>query len=74
MRGLALVGLVALLSGCGPESAEEVAPTAEAEKTQQAPESWCRSYTTQQYCPKYVCSWYSDPAPGYCGLPATSAQ
>jgi hypothetical protein len=71
MRWIALVGLVGMLSGCGPESAEEQAP---AETTQQAPESWCRSYTTQQYCPKYYCSWYSYPAPGYCGLPAESAQ
>ena len=74
MRWLALVGLVGMLGGCGPETAEELAPAAEAETTQMATESWCRSYTTQQYCPKNVCAWYSYPAPGYCGLPATSVQ
>jgi hypothetical protein len=72
MRWFALVGLVGLLSGCGPETQEEQrAAEADATHTQLAPESWCRSYTTQQYCPKNVCVWYSYPAPGYCGLPAT---
>jgi len=69
MRLLALVGLLGLLSGCGA-GVEEAA--ADAERSQQASEAWCRSYTTQQYCPKYICAWYSYPAPGYCGLPAES--
>ncbi|MDY7225051.1 hypothetical protein [Hyalangium rubrum] len=78
MRLLALVGLVGLLSGCGAGVEETVAPeqapAAVDERTQQGPpESWCRSYTTQQYCPS-VCAWYSYPAPGYCSLKATSAQ
>jgi hypothetical protein len=71
MRWFALVGLVGLLSGCGPETEQERAAGADDTKTQMATESWCRSYTTQQVCPKYYCSWYSSPAPGYCGLPAT---
>jgi hypothetical protein len=69
MRWIALVGLVGLLSGCGPET-EEGAAQEEATKTQLAPESWCRSYTSEQLCPKTVCAWFSYPAPGYCGLPA----
>lgn len=79
MRLLALVGLVGLLSGCGAGVEEEVAapeqtPAAVEERTQQSPpESWCRSYTTQKYCPS-VCAWYSTPAPGYCGLKPTSLQ
>ena len=72
MRWFALVGLVGLLSGCGPESMDETAPGSETEKTQQGPsERWCNSYTTQQYCPS-VCAWYSYPEPGYCGLKASS--
>ncbi len=76
MRWFALVGLVGLLSGCGPESVDETAPApapaTEADKTQSGPpESWCRSYTTKALCPS-VCAWYSYPAPGYCGLPAES--
>lgn len=76
MRWFALVGLVGLLSGCGPESVDETtpapAPAVETEKTQSGPpESWCRSYKTQRYCPS-VCVWYSYPAPGYCGVAAES--
>jgi hypothetical protein len=74
MRLLALVGLVGLLSACGA-GVEETAPTpTDSQETAQMgpPESWCRSYTTQQYCPKDICAWYSYPAPGYCSLPAES--
>ncbi len=78
MRLLVLVGLVGVLGGCGmgvEEAGAEQAPVetgAPSEKTQMGPsESWCRSYTTQAVCPKYICAWYSYPAPGYCGLPAT---
>ncbi len=74
MRLLALVGLVGVLSACGPAVEEEsvAAPADSQETTQQGPsERWCNSYTTQQYCPS-VCAWYSSPAPGYCGLKATS--
>jgi hypothetical protein len=74
MRLLALVGLIGVLSACGPGVAEESVetPADSQETTQQGPsERWCRSYTTQQYCPS-VCAWYSSPAPGYCGLKATS--
>ena len=74
MRLLALVGLVGLLSACGAGIEEEAtALPADSQETvqQNPPESWCRSYTTQRYCPS-VCAWYSDPAPGYCGLKATS--
>jgi hypothetical protein len=74
MRLLALAGLVALLSACGPGIEEEAAPTPSdsQESTQMGPpESWCRSYTSQRYCPS-VCFWYSSPAPGYCGLKPTS--
>jgi len=124
MRLLALVGLLGLLSGCGVGAEEAAGP--DSERTEMGPsESWCRSYTTQQHCPKYichwdgtactlppasgtgtpeqagtapaaeevtqqgpserwcnsyttqqycpsVCAWYSYPAPGYCGLKATS--
>jgi hypothetical protein len=71
MRFLALVGLVALLNGCGL-GVEEEAVTPDSEVTQQGPsETWCRSYTSQKYCPS-VCHWYSYPAPGYCGLKPTS--
>jgi hypothetical protein len=73
MRLLALVGLVGLLSACG-QGVEESATTPSDSQgtTQQGPsESWCRSYTNAQVCPKYICAWYSSPAPGYCGLPAT---
>jgi hypothetical protein len=66
MRLLALVGLVGLLSGCGLGVEEAAAP--DAERNQLAPESWCRSYTTEQYCPKYICAWHGT----YCGLPAES--
>lgn len=71
MRLLALVGLVGLLSGCGSGIEEETATprSSSPEVTQMGPsESWCRSYTTQQYCPKYICAWYGT----YCGLPASS--
>ncbi|HEX8703842.1 MAG TPA: hypothetical protein VF815_33735 [Myxococcaceae bacterium] len=74
MRLLALVGLVGLLSACGTGFEEESGqlPAAAQETTQQEPpESWCRSYTTQKYCPS-VCFWYSSPAPGYCGLKPAS--
>ncbi len=78
MRWMALVGLVGLLSGCGvgveEEAAvgEQAAALTEQERTEMSPpESWCRSYTTQKYCPKYICAWYPTPAPGYCSLPAT---
>jgi hypothetical protein len=75
MRLLALVGVIALLSGCGVGVEESsTAPADSQEHTQMAPESWCRSYTTQQHCPKYICAWYSYPAPGYCSLPATSVE
>lgn len=115
MRLLALVGLVGLLSGCGVGVEEAGAPASE--RTEMGPpESWCRSYTSEQFCPKYICSWdgtactlppesvsgaaeevtqmgpserwcnsytsqqfcpsvcawYSYPAPGYCGLKASS--
>jgi subtilase family serine protease len=71
---MALVGLVAVLSGCGIEAGEELsteqAPVSE-ETTQMGPsESWCRSYTTQAVCPKYICAWYGT----YCSLPASSVQ
>jgi hypothetical protein len=79
MRFLVLATLVGFLSGCGegteeissePVGTEQVSPATD--KTQMGPpESWCRSYTTQKYCPS-VCAWYSYPAPGYCGLPAES--
>jgi hypothetical protein len=66
MRLLALIGLVGLLSACGSGIEEEIATQ---EVSQQGPpESWCRSYTTQQYCPKYICAWYGT----YCSLPAES--
>jgi hypothetical protein len=72
MRLLALVGLLGVLSGCGVGVEEEAAAPA-SERTQMGPpESWCRSYKTQTYCPKYICAWYSYPAPGYCSLPAES--
>lgn len=71
MRLLALVGLVALLSGCGA-GVEEEGAAPDSEVTQQGPsERWCNSYKSQQFCPS-VCAWYSSPAPGYCGLKATS--
>lgn len=66
MRWLMLVGTLGLLAGCGPEMSEE-----QSVQAQGAPESWCRSYKTQQYCPKNVCAWHSSPAPGYCGTPLT---
>jgi hypothetical protein len=70
MRLLALVGLVALLNGCGMGVEEAAAP--DSDVTQQGPsERWCNSYTSQQFCPS-VCHWYSYPAPGYCGLKPTS--
>jgi hypothetical protein len=75
MRLLALIGLVGLLSGCGSEVEEETATTRSGspEATQMGPsESWCHSYTNQQVCPKYICAWYSSPAPAHCGLPAAS--
>jgi hypothetical protein len=69
MRWIALVGLMGMLSGCGPEAAEEAGTDV---KTQQGPpESWCRSYKSKQFCPS-VCAWYSTPAPGYCSLKAES--
>jgi hypothetical protein len=74
MRLLVLVGLVGLLSACGGGVEEAaLAPGASEETTQMGPpESWCRSYTTQQYCPRTICAWYSSPAPGYCSLPTYS--
>lgn len=71
MRWIALIGLVGCLSACGVETPEENVAPVDGTVTQQAgpPESWCRSYKTQQYCPS-VCAWYSSPAPGYCGLKA----
>lgn len=56
MRGFALVGLVlaAVLVGCGPEAVGE-----EETQVQGAPESWCNSYKSQQFCPKNVCFWDS---------------
>jgi hypothetical protein len=74
MRLLALVGLVGVLSACGPGVVEEPAEApvdAQVTTQQEPPESWCRSYTTQKYCPS-VCAWYSSPAPGYCGLKPSS--
>lgn len=72
MRWFALMGLVGLLSGCGPELEQEPVAQPEGTKTEMGPpESWCRSYKSQQYCPS-VCAWYSSPAPGYCGLKPTS--
>ncbi len=78
MRGVALVGLVAVLMGCGPEFAGE-----QETQTQGAPETsveaedirerWCNSYTTQQYCPKNVCAWDASKSPS-CTLPAASAM
>ncbi|MBU8897970.1 hypothetical protein DRW03_32640 [Corallococcus sp. H22C18031201] len=68
MRLLALVSLVGLVSACGAGSEEQPNKDVSA---QGAPDSWCRSYTTQQFCPKNICAWYSTPAPGYCSLPAT---
>jgi hypothetical protein len=68
---MALVGLVALLSACGSGIEDETAapPSGSPELTQQGPpESWCRSYTTEKYCPKYICAWYGT----YCSLPAES--
>ena len=71
MRWFALVGLVGLLSGCGPE-VEQAPAAGEAPRTEQGPpESWCRSYKSKQYCPS-VCAWHSTPAPGYCGLKSES--
>jgi hypothetical protein len=116
MRLLALVGLVGLLSGCGVGVEEEAGAPASERTEMGPPESWCRSYTSAQFCPKYicywdgsictlpsasesaapeevtqmgpserwcnsyttqqycpsVCAWYSAPAPGHCGLKATS--
>lgn len=79
MRLLALVGLVGLLSGCGVGTGEEAgsseqAPVSEERNQMGPPESWCRSYTTQAVCPKYICAWYSTPTGGYCSLPAASVQ
>ena len=73
MRLLVLVGLVGLLSACGAGIEETGSLPADSQETTQQgpPESWCRSYTTQRYCPS-VCAWYSSPAPGYCSLKATS--
>ena len=68
MRGFALVGLVAMLIGCGPDVAQE-----QETQAQGAPESWCNSYTTQQYCPKNICVWDASRTPS-CTLPASSAQ
>ncbi|WP_224360813.1 hypothetical protein [Hyalangium versicolor] len=71
MRLLALVGLVGLLSACGQGVEETQAPVTDSQERTQMdpPESWCRSYTSQKYCPS-VCAWYSAPPPGYCGLKA----
>jgi hypothetical protein len=76
MRLLALVGVIALLSGCGVGVEEpSTAPADSQEVTQMGPpESWCRSYTTQKYCPKNICVWYASANPPYCGLPAASVD
>lgn len=74
MRLMALMGLVVLLSACGPGIEEEAVTTpGDSQETTEMgpPESWCRSYTSQQYCPS-VCFWYDYPAPGYCGLKSTA--
>lgn len=70
MRLLALVGLVALLSGCGV-GVEEEAAAPDSEVTQQdIKERWCNSYTSQQFCPTNVCYW--DSTNGICTLRPTS--
>lgn len=69
MRLLALVGLVALLSGCGVGVEEEVGAPVSERTELGAPESWCRSYTSAQFCPKYICSWNGS----ICTLPPESA-
>ncbi|HVG60749.1 MAG TPA: hypothetical protein VNA24_19485 [Hyalangium sp.] len=70
MRLLALVGLVAVLSGCGV-GVEEEAVGADSEVTQQdIRERWCNSYTTQRYCPTNVCYW--DSTRNLCTLRPTS--
>lgn len=70
---LALASFSLLAAACGP--ADAPAGQGETLTSAQAPlsgpsERWCRSYTSEKLCPS-VCAWYSTPAPGYCGLPAT---
>jgi len=69
MRGFALVGLVAMLIGCGPDVAQE-----QETQAQGAPESWCNSYTTQQYCPRNVCFWDASRTPSCTSQGSTSVQ
>ncbi|MCP3097356.1 hypothetical protein LZ198_00560 [Myxococcus sp. K15C18031901] len=73
MRLMVLAGLVGLLSGCGAgnEAGDTTEQPGAEVQAQDVREQWCNSYKSQQYCPKNVCVWYSTPAPGKCGLPAT---
>lgn len=70
MRLLALVGLVALLNGCGV-GVEEEAIASDSEVTQQdIRERWCNSYKSEQFCPTNVCYW--DRTNSICTLRPTS--
>ncbi|ADO72184.1 hypothetical protein [Stigmatella aurantiaca] len=60
MRFVAMVGLLGVLSGCGPATEAEAPVNAGQVEQQAPPETWCNSYKTQQYCPTYAgCYWLS---------------
>jgi hypothetical protein len=74
MRFLWMSVVAMTVAGCGGALAEEedTIGTVEHGLTPTTKERWCRSYSSQKFCPKHVCQWYTTPAPGYCGLPAES--
>jgi hypothetical protein len=60
MRFVAIVGLLGVLSGCGPATEAEAPANADQVEQLAPPETWCNSYKTQQYCPTYAgCYWVS---------------